>query len=84
MKHENYQLKYKNVELENQKNHLLYYIRKFLDKMPKVIKDIVDKIFDRNTSVDLYKIQYDPEMLERQQKKLKRIIEDLIYLIKEK
>ena len=52
--------------------------------MPKVIKDIVEKIFDRNMSVDLYKSQYDPEMLEKQQKKLKQIIEDLIYLIKEK
>lgn len=38
--------------------------------MPKVIKDIVDKIFDRNMSVDLYKSQYDSEMLERQQKRI--------------
>ena len=70
LKHENYQLKYKNEELEQQKNYLLYYIKKFLDKMPKVIKDIVDKIFDRNMSVDLYKSQYDPEMLEKQQKRI--------------
>jgi hypothetical protein len=68
LKHENYQLKYKNEELENQKNYLIYYIKKFLDKMPKVIKDIVEKIFDRNMSVDLYKSQYDSEMLEKQQK----------------
>ena len=40
---------------EEQKNYLLYYIKKFLDKMPKVIKDIVDKIFDRDMSVDVYK-----------------------------
>lgn len=66
LKHENYQLKYKNEELEQQKNYLLYYIKKFLDKMPKVIKDIVEKVFDRNMSVDLYKSQYDPEMLEEQ------------------
>ncbi len=70
LKHENYQLKYKNEELENQKRYLLYYIKKFLDKMPKVIKDIVEKIFDRNMSVDLYKSQYDPEMLEREQKRI--------------
>jgi len=70
LKHENYQLKYKNEELEQQKNYLLYYIKKFLDKMPKVIKDIVEKIFDRNMSVDLYKSQYDPEMLEKQQKRI--------------
>ena len=38
--------------------------------MPKVIKDIVNKIFDRNMSVDLYKSQYDSEMLERQQKRI--------------
>ena len=38
--------------------------------MPKVIKDIVDKIFNRNMSVDLYKSQYDSEMLERQQKRI--------------
>ena len=70
LKHENYQLKYKNEELEQQKNYLLYYIKKFLDKMPKVIKDIVEKIFDRHMSVDIYKSQYDPEMLERQQKRI--------------
>ena len=70
LKHENYQLKYKNEELEQQKNYLLYYIKKFLDKMPKVIKDIVEKIFDRNMSVDLYKSQYDPEMLEEHQKRI--------------
>ena len=70
LKHENYQLKYKNEELEEQKNYLLYYIKKFLDKMPKVIKDIIDKVFDRNMSVDLYKSQYDPEMLEEQQKRI--------------
>ena len=70
LKHENYQLKYKNEELEQQKNYLLYYIKKFLDKMPKVIKDIVEKIFDRNMSVNLYKSQYDPEMLEKQQKRI--------------
>ena len=38
--------------------------------MPKVIKDIVDKIFDRHMSVDLYKSPYDSEMLERQQKRI--------------
>ena len=38
--------------------------------MPKVIKDIVEKIFDRNMSVDLYKSQYDLEMLEKQQKRI--------------
>ena len=70
LKHENYQLKYKNEELEQQKNYLLYYIKKFLDKMPKVIRDIVEKIFDRNMSVDLYKSQYDQEMLEKQQKRI--------------
>ena len=70
LKHENYQLKYKNEELEEQKNYLLYYIKKFLDKMHKVIKDIVEKIFDRNMSVDLYKSQYDPKMLEMQQKRI--------------
>ena len=38
--------------------------------MPKVIKDIVDKIFDRNMSVDVYKRQYDPEKLEEQHKQV--------------
>ncbi|MDD6652436.1 MAG: hypothetical protein PUE43_01110 [Clostridium sp.] len=38
--------------------------------MPKVIKDIVEKIFDRNMSADLYKSQYDSEMLENQQKRI--------------
>lgn len=70
LKYENYELKYKNKELEKQNNYLLYYIKKFLDKMPKVIKDIVDKIFDRKMSVDLYKSQYDPEMLEEQHRRI--------------
>ena len=38
--------------------------------MPKVIKDIVDKIFDRDMSVDVYKRQYDPEMLGEQHKRV--------------
>lgn len=38
--------------------------------MSKVIKDIVEKIFDRNMSVDLYKSQYDSEMLEEQQRRI--------------
>ena len=38
--------------------------------MPKVIKDIVDKIFDSNLSVDVYKRQYDLEMLEEQHKQV--------------
>ena len=38
--------------------------------MTKVIKDIVEKIFDRNMSVDVYKRQYDPEILEEQQRKI--------------
>ena len=64
-------LKSKNQLLnQNQKNYLLYYIKKSLDKLPKVIKDIIDKGFDRNMSVDLYKSQYDPEMLEKQQKRI--------------
>ena len=61
---ENYQLKYKYEELEKKHNYLLYYIKKFLDKMPKVIKDIVDKVFIGNMSIDSYKSQYDPEILE--------------------
>lgn len=61
---ENYQLKYKYEELEKKHNYLLYYIKKFLDKMPKVIIDIVDKVFIGNMSIDSYKSQYDPEILE--------------------
>lgn len=38
--------------------------------MSKVIKDIVDKIFDRNMSVDVYKRQYDFEKLEEQHKQV--------------
>ncbi len=36
--------------------------------MPKVIKDIVDKVFIGNMSIDSYKSQYDPETLERHNK----------------
>lgn len=65
---ENYHLKYKYEELEKKHNYLLYYIKKFFDKMPKVIKDIVDKVFIGNMSIDSYKSQYDPEILERHNK----------------
>lgn len=33
--------------------------------MPKVIKDIVDKVFIGNMSIGFYKSQYNPEILER-------------------
>ena len=72
LRHKNNQLKYENDELESQKNYLLHYVKKSLDKMPKEIKDIVDNVFDRNMSVDLYKRQYDPEMLEEQQRRVER------------
>ena len=68
VKRENYQLKYKYEQLEKKHNYLLYYIKKFLDKMPKVIKDIVDKVFVGNMSIDSYKSQYDFETLERHNK----------------
>lgn len=51
-------------------NYLIYYLKKIIDILPKTIKDIIDRIFDGAMSVDLYKRQYDPEMLERQNKKI--------------
>ena len=70
LKYENYQLKYKNKELEDEKHYLLYYLKKFIDKIPKVIKDIIENVFEGSMSVDLYKRQYDPEMLEKQKLKI--------------
>lgn len=70
LKRENSQLKYKYEESEKEKHYLLYYIKKFIDKMPKVIKDIINKVIEGTMSVDLYKSQYDPEMLEKQQKRI--------------
>ena len=70
LKHENYQLKYKNKELEDEKHYLLYYLKKFIDKIPKVIKDIIENVFEGSMPVDLYKRQYDPEMLEKQKLKI--------------
>ena len=70
LKRENSQLKYKYEESEKEKHYLLYYIKKFIDKMPKVIKDIIDKVIEGTMSVDLYKSQYDPEMLEEQHRRI--------------
>lgn len=65
LKRENSQLKYKYEESEKENHYLLYYIKKFIDKMPKVIKDIIENIFEGSMTIDLYKRQCDPEMLEK-------------------
>ncbi len=72
IKQENYQLKYQYNELEKKHNYLMYYVRKFIDKMPQVIKDIVNKVLDGPMSVDLFKRQHDPEVLEKQNRSIRK------------
>ncbi len=56
--------------MEDEKHYLLYYLKKFIDKIPKVIKDIIENVFEGSMSVDLYKRQHDPDMLEKQKLKI--------------
>ncbi len=72
IKQENYQLKYQYNELEEKHNYLMYYVKKFIDKMPQVIKDIVNKVLDGPMSVDLFKRQHDPEVLEKQNRSIRK------------
>ena len=76
---ENYTLKNNYEDLEKRTNYLLKYLNKFLDKVPKIIKDIVDHLFKEKMYFPQFIQNYDPEQLEKneqiriQQEKNRRI-----------
>ena len=79
LQRENYTLKNNYEDLEKRTNYLLKYLNKFLDKVPKIIKDIVNHLFKEKMYFPQFMQNYDPEQLEKneqiriQQEKNRRI-----------
>lgn len=79
LQRENYTLKNNYEDLEKRTNYLLKYLNKFLDKVPKIIKDIVNHLFKEKMYFPQFMQKYDPEQLEKneqirmQQEKNRRI-----------
>ena len=79
LQRENYTLKNNYEDLEKRTNYLLKYLNKFLDKVPKIIKDIINHLFKEKMYFPQFMQNYDPEQLEKneririQQEKNKRI-----------
>ena len=79
LQRENYTLKNNYEDLEKRTNYLLKYLNKFLDKVPKIIKDIIKQKKKKKRYFPQIMQNYDPEQLEKneririQQEKNKRI-----------
>lgn len=79
LQRKNYTLKNNYEDLEKRTNYLLKYLNKFLDKVPKIIKDIVNHLFIEKMYFPQFMQNYDPEQLEKneqirmQQEKNRRI-----------
>ena len=79
LQRENYTLKNNYEDLEKRTNYLLKYLNKFLDKVPKIIKDIINHLFKEKMYFPQFMQNYDPEQLEKneqiriQQEKNRRI-----------
>lgn len=79
LQRENYTLKNNYEDLEKRTNYLLKYLNKFLEKLPKIIKDIVNHLFKEKMYFPQFMQNYDPEQLEKneqirmQQEKNRRI-----------
>ena len=65
LQRENYTLKNNYEDLEKRTNYLLKYLNKFLDKVPKIIKDIVNHLFKEKMYFPQFIQNYDPEQLEK-------------------
>ena len=65
LQRENYTLKNNYEDLEKRTNYLLKYLNKFLDKVPKIIKDIVNHLFKEKMYFPQFMQNYDPEQLEK-------------------
>ena len=68
LQRENYTLKNDYEDLEKRTNYLLKYLNKFLDKVPKIIKDIVNHLFKEKMYFPQFMQNYDPEQLEKNEK----------------
>ena len=68
LQRENYTLKNNYEDLEKRTNYLLKYLNKFLDKVPKIIKDIVNHLFKEKMYFPQFIQNYDPEQLEKNEK----------------
>ncbi len=65
LQRKNYTLKNNYEDLEKRTNYLLKYLNKFLDKVPKIIKDIVNHLFIEKMYFPQFMQNYDPEQLEK-------------------
>lgn len=65
LQRENYTLKNNYEDLEKRTNYLLKYLNKFLEKLPKIIKDIVNHLFKEKMYFPQFMQNYDPEQLEK-------------------
>lgn len=65
LQRENYTLKTNYEDLEKRTNYLLKYLNKFLDKVPKIIKDIVNHLFKEKMYFPQFMQNYDLEQLEK-------------------
>ena len=68
LQRENYTLKNNYEDLEKRTNYLLKYLNKFLDKVPKIIKDIVNHLFKEKMYFPQFMQNYDPEQLEKNER----------------
>lgn len=79
LQREYYTLKNNYEDLQKRTNYLLKYLNKFLDKVPKIIKDIVNHLFKEKMYFPQFMQNYDSEQLEKneqiriQQEKNRRI-----------
>ena len=69
LEYENYDYKRKYNDLKEKTDYLIYHLNKIINKFPTFIKDIIDRLFiHNNISFQLFKQQYDPEILEKNKK----------------
>lgn len=84
LKFMNYQYKTRYNDLKEKNDYLIYHLNKIIKKLPDFIQNIIDRLFNQcNIDLKYFKQQYDPEIKEKERKKL-NLEEFLIYLIKKK
>ena len=69
LEYENYDYKRKYNDLKEKTDYLIYHLSKIINILPTFIKDIIDRLYiHNNISFQLFKQQYDPEVLEKNKK----------------
>ena len=69
LEYENYDYKRKYNDLKEKTDYLIYHLSKIINILPTFIKDIIDRLFiHNNISFQLFKQQYDSEVLEKNKK----------------